>query len=462
MNKKTSSFLLRLAKLISLFLIMGTFLFMFVFCVFLPRQTVSDYDTLTEKPKFSFSSLLDGSYTSQLADYFTDTVHNRDRFKDLYARISNWFGKETIIRSEDGQTEIVIGNTSNPNDTSDASSTQSQGTLSNDNSGTDSSVPDNSTNTSSSETSSEEQSGQIDEELCNDILILGTRAMEIYFGDRTLKYIPTFAQTLNQFAEAFPNVNVYSMVIPKSCAYYLQASATYGDYADRTLNDLQAIEERLSSKVTSINVYDTLKAHAGEDIYFRTDHHWTALGAYYAAQKLASDLGLPFQDLSTYEKKVRSGYLGTMYKYTGYHTTLLNNPEDFVTYIPAATYRATFYNHSFQNPTEKDSLFLNISDDAKSSWYLTFIGGDSYAVKLESNACTNGRKLLIVKDSYGNALAPYLLYSFQEIYIVDARYFECNLKTFIPEQGITDVLFAECALSAVGSNYIGYLQGLFD
>ena len=80
---------------------------------------------------------------------------------------------------------------------------------------------------------------------------------------------------------------------------------------------------------------------------------------------------------------------------------------------------------------------------------MTFLGGDNYAVHIESNGCNNGRKLLIVKDSYGNPLASYFLNSFEEIYVVDARYFSLSLSGLVESRGITDVLFAESQHSAV-------------
>lgn len=450
MNKKPSP-LLRAAKLISVFLFLCVFVGLFVFSVFLPRTTESDYDTLTKKPSFSLSGLLDGSYTAQWAEYFTDTIHNRDRFKDLYAQIKPWFGKETIVDDE-----IIIGPGGDPDDEDSFGAPSQSTSQGSDSSGSTSSNEEPSTDPSSNTSSNDEPPVEIS----SGLIIRGTRVMELYYGDSKLKRIPTFTDTLNQFAAKVPNVHVYSMVIPKSCAYYLQDSEKYGHIAGRTLNDLNAIEERLSSQVTSINIYDTLKAHANEEIYFRTDHHWTGLGAYYAVQKFAADLNLPFQDLSTYEKKVREGYVGTMYKFTDYDVRVLNNPEPFVTYIPQATYQANFYTpDTFQNPSPH-SIFYEISDDRKSSWYMTFLNGDAKSVKIQSNACSNGRKLLVVKDSYGNALAPYLLYSFEEIYIVDARKFKLNLKEFSAAQGITDILFAECTFSATSDAYISDLQEL--
>ena len=73
--------------------------------------------------------------------------------------------------------------------------------------------------------------------------------------------------------------------------------------------------------------------------------------------------------------------------------------------------------------------------------YCTFMGGDSKIVKVETNAGT-GRKLVILKDSFGNALPPFLFASFDEIHVVDMRYFTHNMVEYVNENGITDILFA--------------------
>lgn len=471
-HKNSSSLLLRLAKLFSLLLILLVFLVLFVFCTFLPRTTHSNYDTLVEKPTFSFSSLMDGSYTAQLADYFSDTVHNRDSFKEAYAKIARWFGKETVIVNENGEQEIDIGNFDHLKDESDTSSSTSSvsgNTSTPDTSGADTSSGDTpSVDTSSTETSSVETSsgtetseeGPKEEIEVDGIFLLGTRAMEIYYGDRNLNRIPSFTETLNAFAASMPNVKVYSMPIPKACAFYLKnASAEKRTQEGNSLRDMSAIEERLSSKIKTIDIYKILNQHANEEIYFRTDHHWSSLGAFYAAKQFANDLGLPFQELSAYEKDVRAGYIGTMSTYTKQHPVIMNNPENFVTYKPKVNYTATFYDQNFQNGFEHD-IFFYYNDDHRTSWYSSFLNGDAYAVRIKSGGCSNGRKLLVVKDSYGNALIPFLLYSFEEIYVVDARVFQPKLQTFVSEQGITDVLFAESLFSAVGNDYINKLKGL--
>ena len=246
MSKKSTA-MLKMAKAVSVLLILGTFLFLFVFCVFLPRTTVSNYDTLTKFPEFSWSSLFDGSYTAQLGAYFSDTVFMRDTLKgEYYAELKTWFGKETVIVNEEGEEEIILGNTSRPGDEPEYSDPfvdesdiwdesdepsapdSSQDTPSQ---GTSSSTPSQGTSSEESQTpppdESSEEPGDLPPEIIQDgIVLLGTRAMEVYYGDPNLNKLPAFAAALNTFAANNPDLNVYSMVIPKAAAFYLDKSPT--------------------------------------------------------------------------------------------------------------------------------------------------------------------------------------------------------------------------------------------
>ena len=474
--QNNGKYLLAMSKLFSVLLIAATFIFFSIYCVFLPRETISTNDNIQTMPEFSFSSFFNGEYTKKLSDYFTDSVYNRDYIRQfLYVDFVDLFGEEYVVTTSDGEDEIYLGDTqfSEPEESKNddwfyqggtdisietpaESDTESKGGES---SAPESQTPDTPSAPEISQKPQEEEPPEINAE---GILLIGTRAMEIYYGDPNLNTLPFFAQMLNTFAENNPDINVYSMVIPKAAAFYLDKSKNYGHLAGRTLNDLKNLEDLLSPEVQSINVYDILNQHKDEEIYMRTDHHWSSLGAYYAAKQFATDLGLSFADLSTYTKNVRQNYLGTLYTYSGKHATLRDNPENFVTYEPTSSYKYYTYDQNFQNPKERDSVLHYVSDKSVSSWYLTFIGGDSYVAKIQSEKCKNGRKLLIVKDSYGNALVPYLVDSFEEIYVVDARKFQIHLDTFTQQQGITDVLFAECTYSAVGKSYILDLKGLIE
>jgi len=450
----------KVTLIICICILMSAFAFMFVFSVFFSRTTTSDYSILYQWPEFSTESLLSGKYFNGITKYFTDTINSRDKFVDFEASIRSLYGineENQLIQNDSGE--------SDPEDNSDIDNSRpatSQGASSD--TIIEGSQMDNSIFESSADTSTESEVPKNDPplkaEISNDILIVGTRAMEIFYGNKTRAVV--FANVINNFAETLdPSVNVYSMVIPKAGAYYISQVEGYSHLASRNKDNIDAVSGALSDSVTDVNIYNILGVHANEPIYLRTDHHWSALGAYYASTVFAEQAGVDYAPLDSYKEVVRPGYLGTMYKYTNHSPILLNNPEDFLVYYPNADYTVTYYSAADlkSNPKNHDGgFFWEISDEQRSSWYSTFLRGDSYSVKAVSNVCKNGRKLLIVKDSYGNALAPYMLEGFEEIYIVDARSYKRSLKETVETYGITDVLFAECTFSAVGSSYINSLE----
>lgn len=451
----------KITTLICLCILVAVFAFMFVFSVCLSRTTVSDYSILKEWPEFSFESFFKGEYISDIMYCFTDTIHDRDRFIDFEAKISDLYGlkeeQEVIVLYPDEEEEDTSAETDSSSVESDIIESSDTGLESSD-------VSQESTPPESSEVSGDESTPpeKVNPELSGSVTIVGTRALEIYSSNE--KMAGRYAEILNEFAAGLDNnVKVYSMVIPKASAYYLELANGYESRIYDNKKDIDKISNTLSDKVVDVNIYNILGLHANEEIYFRTDHHWTPKGAYYATSVFASKAGLGYADLSTYREERRPGYIGTMYKFSNYSTTLLNNPEDFITYYPDAEYTVTYYDRADLTSSpfvHKSGFFFRFGDNARSSWYLSYINGDAYSVKAVSEKCKNGRKLLLVKDSYGNAIAPYLLDSFEEIYIVDGRYYERTIKETIAEYGITDVLFAECTFSAVAGDYQKYLKEL--
>ena len=140
--------------------------------------------------------------------------------------------------------------------------------------------------------------------------------------------------------------------------------------------------------------------------------------------------------------------MGALYSVGGV-AELLNDPEDFVYYRPAKEHAAVYYDTTFDFIWDDDDLFQEGAEGSDA--YLYYLGGDQYVVKADTQT-QNGRKLLLIKDSYGNALPPFLTGSFQQIYAADMRYFERNLVSFIRDMGITDVLFTMTTYSMVGDN----------
>jgi hypothetical protein len=197
-----------------------------------------------------------------------------------------------------------------------------------------------------------------------------------------------------------------------------------------------------------VNLFDVLSAHATEPIYSRTDHHWAPLGAYYAAKEFAQMAGVPFADLSTYDADTIRNYVGTMYKFSR-DIAVKNAPENFIYYIPrdveynteSIRYQVGKNNSIVKETPSTDNRFFYNFEDGNNQAYLTFMHGDLNTTTVKTST-QNGRRLLILKDRFGNALPGYLFHSFEEIYVVDCRYFNKNIVTYAKDHQVTDILFA--------------------
>ena len=246
-------------------------------------------------------------------------------------------------------------------------------------------------------------------------------------------------------------VKIYSMPIPLASEYYLPAN--YSEYSVSQKNCFEKVWAQLDEGIIPVDVTEVLDQHKEEDIYLRTDHHWSALGAYYSAAELAEAAGVPYAELSSYKEQSVEGYVGSLYGYTQ-SSNLLNDPEIFTWYEPVPAVEADHYDTSF-NYQYSDGLILET--DVPNS-YLRFMGTDDQIVKVRTSV-RNGRKLLMLKDSYGNAEIPFLTGSFEEVWVIDQRYFSRNLVEFIRQLGITDFVFS-CDSDTVANQVITPLDQL--
>lgn len=315
------------------------------------------------------------------------------------------------------------------------------------------SAPENSdSNVSSPESSSNEkpvtdpknQGG----EMSGSVLVLDDgRAIDLYGGgyERGQNY----AETLNQLKTLVGDqVNVFSLVAPTAVSFYLPENLSY--MAGSEWDNIDHLNGFFDG-IIPVDAYTALSKHTNEDIYFRTDHHWQPLGAYYAAEEFAKTALVPFAPLSDYETIAMEGYVGTMYGYSDENPEVKNHPDVFTYYKPKNDYTTTYYTQSLTDPYEAGLFLKSLDDIPVVSWYLVFMGGDDEVAHVHTDV-GNGRKLVIVKDSYGNAVVPCLTNSFEDIWVVDMRYFEGSISQLVKDEGLTDVLFCMNSFSATGDN----------
>lgn len=259
--------------------------------------------------------------------------------------------------------------------------------------------------------------------------------------------LEAYAGVVNEYQDSFPDVKVYCLAIPTAIEFYLPEGARNQAASQRKAIDI--LLGALDKRVVRADSYDALQAHVSEPIYSRTDHHWAPLGAYYAAQLLAQTAGVPFRELDSYYKKVVRNYVGTMYTFSHY-AAFKSAPENFVYYMPKdATYKTIYVNYTLDKSRKRvveesepyQDKFFREYKDGSSAAYCTFMGGDTKLTRVETDV-DNGRRVLLLKDSFGNALSSFLFYSFEQVHVVDCRYFTQNLMDYVREHDITDIVFA--------------------
>ncbi len=264
----------------------------------------------------------------------------------------------------------------------------------------------------------------------------------------------SWTESINEFKRQLPDVNVYNMVVPTSAEFYLPDG--FDNFTASQWKKAEHIRVRLQD-VTNVDAYSALAAHTGEYIYSRTDHHWMPLGGYYAAMSFAQGADVPFTPLDDYKKVSRGGFVGSMYMYTE-SPLIYNDPEQFDLYIPPNndSLKTTYYDGYMGN---KRAGKLITTTDA-SGYYCSFLGADNVVAEIETDV-KNGRTLVIFKESYGNAIVPFLTSSFEKIYVCDIRYFYKNAVQFCKDINATDLLFSVCTFTAAGPNG-NYLEKLLN
>ncbi|MEX3622573.1 DHHW family protein [Viridibacillus arvi] len=281
----------------------------------------------------------------------------------------------------------------------------------------------------------EEVSKNTTAEKSGSIITLGDRAVEIFYGNEgnAERYTNAISSTKQALGD---QVEVYNMVVPSSVEFALPQK--YQNMSKSQKPVIDKIYDNLDSKVKTVDAYKALEKHKNEYIYFNTDHHWTSLGAYYAYEQFAKEAGFQAKSLNEFKKYSKKDFLGTLYTQT--QDTKLKENADVVDYykIPV-DYEVFRYEKGKEDTPVSSTLYADYVDGVNA--YSLFLHGDFPMIKIQNNDSNNGKKLVVVKESYGNAFVPFLVPHYDEIYVVDSRYYNSSLKKLVNDQEAKEVLF---------------------
>ena len=392
------------------------------------RPSYSDVEKrdLQKFPKFSFKALVSGDYFDGIGLWFSDTFPMRDSFVLLNAKITDCFGVNKVQ---------VHGNVEQGDEIPDVTSEEQVSS--------NEQAPVSSEGETSSDTvvSAESVPQEPAVEQLGAMLIVDNAAYEYYtFNQNTAN---SYAAVVSRAADMLLGKSrVYNMIVPTSMAITLPENYSGSTNSSDQKKAIDYMYSIMSPNVTRVNTYDTLLNHKNEYIYFRTDHHWTSLGAYYAYRELMAARGITPVELSVFNEYRFDGFLGSFYAESGQQPSLGNTPDYVMAYEPTQTQ----FIHTYTKNGEID--YHIVSDGNKLSAankYLSFVCGDHPFGIMTNPTITDGSSCLVIKESYGNAMVAYLTQHYQNVYVVDYRYinqvYPATLNQFVDERGIWDVIF---------------------
>ncbi|MDR2908804.1 MAG: hypothetical protein LBU86_02835 [Oscillospiraceae bacterium] len=414
-----------------------------------PAESAAEKRTLAAMPEFSVPALLEGDYVRDLELHYADTFPFRDGFVSFAA----WAEGLRGIRVDD----VKIYGPKAPQAPEEAPSRGPAPPPSRPESPTAALQPSEREESSPPPQSEPEEiireadDAAFTGEQNGSVFVYKGRGMQMFGGSRGMA--EWYAGAISGYAKSFgEGVQVYNVVAPTAIEFLLPER--YQDVTSPQKPNLDIIEEALGDSVRWADAYAAIGAHADEYVYFNADHHWTGLGAYYAYTAFCESAGIEPLSLGDYETRRLTDFYGTMYTYTN-DAQLAADYVDY--YIMPVEATAVRYDKGDPYTPKEHSVWAEYAVSPNS--YSVFLHGDYPLVHISTEANT-GRKALIVKESYGNAFAPFLIPHYDEVYVVDQRYFELNLNEFVKAQGVDDVIFINNIFAANTAYHIECIEGL--
>ena len=284
------------------------------------------------------------------------------------------------------------------------------------------------------------------------VFVFKNRAFEMFGGGPAMG--KSYADVINSYNRlGIPGLQVYNLIIPVALEF--EITEKYAKLQKPNRPAIEHVYNSLDSNIKKVWAIDEIRKHRSEYIYFNTDHHWTSLGAYYAYRAFCATAGLIPVSLDTVRYKTKPSFLGSLYRLTR-DPGLKSNPDSVRYYLFRDS--VNFYiGGSSVGYWVKSKMYGEGASGTNS--YSVFLQGDLPVVKMETQH-KNGRKIAVVKESYGNAFAPFLINNYEKVIVVDQRYYTGDFVKMLKAEGINELLFINNIFAAHTPFHIGKIKGL--
>lgn len=382
-----------------------------------PKESVSEKRKLAEFPKITFDSLKSGDFFDGFNTWYSDSYPGREGLVALNSKIKSYYG----IKSLKDDTVKIHGDVQKGDDIPDEYDPNAV-------------VTENST----SEENYDKIDANGDSQSIGAVFVVGNRAFEYYNFSQA--QANNYISSMNKLAEKLSGkAKVYDMIVPTSIGITLPDSYMGHINSSDQQKAIDYINSGLNSQIVKVPILKTLMSHRSEYIYFNTDHHWTQLGAYYAYCDFAKSAGITANPLDKYEKVEFDGFLGTFYNDTGKIPELKSNPDTIYAYKPNSSAKMVYTDAKGQQISWP--IVNDVSKYPESIKYSCFIAGDNPYTEIHNPQITDGSSIMVVKESFGNALVPFLVENYENVYVVDYRHFTGSISKIITDKKIDTVLY---------------------
>ena len=412
-----------------------------------PTYSESEKRDLKEFPEFSYEAIVSGSYFDDISTWFSDTFPFREQLTRLNTSIKKLSGFDSVAIHGDVDSGDEI-----PDTPFDIPVTEMPEIT----------APET-TQPITTEPSTNEQPDEpkpdIKTQSLGAILVAGDSAYEYY--NFSSKLAPDFISCVSNIKGVAGNTaNVYSMLVPTSMDITLHDSVRKDINSSDQKKALDYFNASFKNVTAVSGIYDAERAHRNEYTYFRTDHHWTALGAYYAYEEFCKAKGIAPVPVTDYLTTSFDGFLGTFYSSSGQSSALGDTPDTVVAYLPRNNVECTVT--EADGNSFKWEVISDVTEYAQNLKYLTFIGGDQALVTIKNLDIQEESSCLVIKESYGNAFVPFLIPHYKNIYVIDPRHYKGTLSDFTANNKVDDIIFLANISTTRNEIYIDAMKGFIQ
>lgn len=435
-----------------------------------PTESVSEKRMLDKFPEFSTQALFSGDYYSDIESWFSDTFTFREKWISFSDRVERLHGIKTVsIHGEMPVTDAIpiptpvpqtkttepaapekIEKPKNTEIPEDPESTENP------------EKPENSENPAVEELGTGEWGGvKIDDQLIAD------KGAKLQIGDAIFVYPGFSRQGAERYADLMNKAgdllegkaNFYCVLAPHNATTMLKREdrEKYGFVIEE--DAYSYMYSLMNDNVNKVNVIENLQKHNDEYIAFRSDPHWTALGAYYAYEEWCKYAGKTPVPISEYKEYAWEDFFGTYFYTAGEPKEIKNNPDTVFAYEPPGDVHLYLDFANRDGLGEEYDLLLDRSV-IKRDQYITFLSGDGAKATFVNNDIDDDSACLVLKTSFGNPFVYYLSQHYHKVYVVDMRYYGYRgITSFVDEFNVDDVIvihaadlcYSDAGLSTVGS-----------